>query len=309
MRIFAVGATGFVGRTLVPMLAEAGHEVTVLVRKATPFAPHPRIQAMPGDPMAPGPWQAAAASHDAVVNLAGAPIATRWDSATKERIRLSRVRTTEMVVEALRTASSPKAFICANAVGYFGDQGDTPLGDDAPAGTGFLAEVAQAWQEAALSAQACGHRVIIPRFGVVLGPGGGALGAMLPVFRLGLGGRIGSGRQWFPWIHIEDVAHGIRFALEHGAISGPINFVAPETITNADFTRALAAALNRPAVFAVPPWVLHLVLGEAASMLLTSQRCEPRRLQAAGFSFTYPDIATALRHAVRMSKNAHPPRA
>jgi len=298
MRIFAVGATGFVGRTLVPMLAEAGHEVTVLVRKATPFAPHPRIQAMPGDPMVPGPWQAAAASHDAVVNLAGAPIATRWDSATKERIRLSRVRTTEMVVEALR-AAPPKVFVCANAVGYFGDQGDTPIGDDAPKGTGFLAEVAQAWQEAALAAHAFGHRVVLPRFGVVLGPGGGALKAMLPVFRLGLGGKLGSGKQWFPWIHLHDVAHGIRFVLERDSLRGPINFVAPEATTNAAFTRALAAALGRPAVIPVPAWVLRLVLGEAASMLLMSQRCEPRRLKEAGFEFTFPDLASALRHAVR----------
>lgn len=296
MRIFAIGATGFVGRTLVPVLADAGHEVTVLVRKATPFAPHPRIHTMPGDPMRPGPWQPAAAHHDAVINLAGAPIATRWDSATKERIHLSRIRTTEMVVEALQTAP-PKVFVCANAVGYYGDQGDTPLGDDAPAGNGFLAEVAQAWQEAAMAAHALGHRVVVPRFGVVLGPGGGALAAMLPIFRLGLGGRLGTGQQWFPWIHVEDVAHGIRFVLERDDLCGPMNFVAPEAITNAEFTRALAAVLSRPAVFAIPAWVLRLALGEAASMLLTSQRCEPRRLVHAGFQFTYPDIATALRHA------------
>lgn len=297
MRIFAMGATGFVGRTLVPRLLGAGHQVTALVRARSPFAPHPRLRLVTGDPLAPGPWQEEAAAHDAVVNLTGASIATRWDSAAKERIRLSRVRSTELAVAALQGAS-PKAVVCANAVGYFGDRGDELLDDTAGPGTGFLAEVCVAWQEAAMAAAEAGHRVVIPRFGVVLGPGGGALAAMLPVFRWGLGGRVGSGRQWFPWIHIVDVADGIRLLLERPDLAGAFNFVAPEAVTNAAFAATLAQTLHRPAVLPVPSLLLRLALGEAASMLLASQRCVPRRLLEAGFQFSYPDLATALRQAV-----------
>lgn len=297
MRIFALGATGFVGQTLVPHLLRAGHEVTALVRRHSPFAPHPRLRTVAGDPLLPGAWQEEVAQHDAVINLTGASIAGRWDSATKERIRSSRVRSTELVVEALQGAPA-KVLVCANAVGYFGDCGDTILDDHAPAGTGFLAEVCIAWQEAAMAAAPAGHRVVIPRFGVVLGPGGGVLAKMLPVFRWGLGGRLGSGCQWFSWVHIQDLADALRFLLEQPGLTGPINVVAPEPVTSARFTATLAEVVGRPAFLPVPALVLRLAFGEAAAMLLASQRCIPRRLEEAGFQFSYPNLAGALRHAV-----------
>jgi uncharacterized protein (TIGR01777 family) len=298
MRIFAVGATGFIGRSLVPALVDRGHEVTVLARGTVPFPPHPRIHVLSGNPMQAGPWQQAVADHEAVINLAGASIATRWTQEAKKRILDSRVVSTRNLVAAL-AGLPPKTLVCANAVGYFGDSGDALLDDDAPAGKGFLAEVAAAWQDAALEATAHGHRGVITRFGVVLGPGGGALAQMLPIFRLGLGGRLGSGQQWFPWVHIRDVVDAIAFALEHPHVQGPINVVAPETVTNAQFTAALGKTLGRPTLLPVPAWVLRLVLGEAAAMLLSSLRCVPKRLMEWDFCFSYPDVATALRHATQ----------
>lgn len=301
MKILAFGATGFVGAHLVPHLVERGHEVTVAARSGKArFAPP--VAVLKADPTAPGPWQELVAGFDAVVNLAGTPITTRWNEAGKKSILESRVLSTRNIVDTLsRTAG--KTFLCANAVGYYGDGGDAVLTEDAPRGSGFLADVAAAWQAEALHAESFGHRVVMPRIAVVLG-NGGALAKMHLPFSLGLGGRLGSGRQWFPWIHVRDLVRVMGFLLETPAARGAFNACSPGAVTNAGFTAALGRALKRPAVLPVPPFALRLVLGEAASMLLSGQRCVPAALQALGFAFEHPDLDRALADIVPALKKA-----
>lgn len=291
MKILAFGATGFVGAHLVPHLVERGHEVTVAARSGKArFAPP--VVVLKADPTAPGPWQDLVAGFDAVVNLAGTPVTTRWDEAGKKSILESRVLSTRNIVDALsRTAG--KTFLCASAVGYYGDGGDKLLTEDAPRGTGFLADVAAAWEAEARRAESFGHRVVMPRISVVLGDGG-ALAKMNLPFSLGLGGRLGNGKQWFPWIHIRDLVRAMSFLLENPAARGAFNACAPEVVTNAGFTASLARVLKRPAVLPVPPFALRLVMGEAAAMLLSGQRCVPAALQALGFAFEHPNLDRAL---------------
>jgi uncharacterized protein len=295
MKILAFGATGFVGGHLVPHLLGRGHEVTVAARsgKARVAAGAEVVKA---DPTVPGPWQDLVAGHDAVVNLAGSPVMTRWTQAGKDDILRSRTMSTRHIVDAL-SATTGKTLLCANAIGYYGDAGDTVCTEDTPRGNGFLADVTRAWQEEALHAQRFGHRVVIPRVSVVLGRGG-ALARMITPFSLGLGGRIGHGRQWFSWIHIEDLVRAMSFLLETPAASGPFNACAPEPVTNARFTAALAGALGRPAFLPVPAFALRLAMGEAASMLLSGQRCHPAALQRLGFEFSFPDMDAALAHII-----------
>jgi hypothetical protein len=291
MKILAFGATGFVGGQLVPHLLERGHEVTVAARSGRArSAAGARV--ITADPTTPGPWQDLVGEHDAVVNLAGTPITTRWNEAGKRAILESRTLSTRHIVDALARTSG-KTFLCANAIGYYGDGGDRELTEDAPRGTGFLADVAGAWQAEAMRAEAFGHRVVTPRISVVLG-GGGALAKMLPPFSLGLGGRLGSGRQWFSWVHVEDLVRVMSFLLETPAAAGPFNACSPEPVTNAQFTAALAKTLRRPAFLPVPALALRLVMGEAAGMLLASQRCVPAALARLGFAFHHPRLDLAL---------------
>jgi uncharacterized protein (TIGR01777 family) len=291
MKILAFGATGFVGGHLTPHLLERGHEVTVAARsEKARICPGAKI--IKADPTVPGPWQDQVAEHDAVVNLAGSPVMTRWTQAGKDGILQSRIMSTRHIVDAL-SSTTGKTLLCANAIGYYGDGGDAVCTEDTPRGEGFLADVTRAWQDEALHAQGFGHRVVIPRVSVVLGRGG-ALAKMITPFSLGLGGRIGHGRQWFSWIHIRDLVRVMSFLLETPAASGPFNACAPEPVTNASFTAALAAALKRPAFLPVPAFALSLVLGEAASMLLTGQRCRPAALERLGFTFDFPRIEEAL---------------
>lgn len=291
MRILAFGATGFVGGHLVPHLLERGHEVTVAARSGRAATPS-GARIIQADPVAPGPWQDEIPEHDVIINLAGTPVTTRWDEAGKRAILDSRVLSTRNIVDALGAATD-KVFLCANAVGFYGDAGDRLCTEESPRGTGFLADVAQAWQAEALRAENFGHRVAIPRISVVMGRGG-ALAKMRPVFAWGLGGKLGSGRQWFPWIHVQDLVRAMAFLVETPAASGIFNACAPHPVTNAEFTRALGRMLRRPTILSVPGPILKLVLGEAASMLLGGQRCLPGRLCEVGFAFNHPTLDSAL---------------
>lgn len=304
MKILAFGATGFVGRHLVPLLAGRGHEVCVASRSGTSGFPPP-VRTILADPTAPGPWQESLADFDAVVNLAGAPVATRWTTSARREILQSRIQSTRNIVDAL-AATSNRTLLCANAVGYYGDGADRVLTESSPQGTGFLADVAAAWQKEARQAEHFGHRVITPRISVVLGRGG-ALARLITPFSLGLGGRLGNGRQWFPWVHAADLSRALAFLLETPEAAGPFNICAPHSVTNAQFAAALGQALGRPAILPVPAFALRLGLGEAAEMLLTGQRCVPAALEAMGFSFEYPELGPALSDLVEQFKASPTP--
>jgi uncharacterized protein (TIGR01777 family) len=273
MNVAITGASGMIGKRLRQRLGEAGHTALAV------------------------PREAAAPTCDAVINLAGEPIAQRWTEAAKKRIYDSRVEGTRRLVNALSAQSNrPRVLVCASAVGYYGSRDDEILTENSPPGSGFLPRLVMDWEQAARTAEALGIRVVSLRFGMVLGHGG-ALARLLPPFRLGAGGRLGSGRQWMSWIHIDDVAGLILFAMENAAgtpLSGAVNATAPHPVTNDEFTRRLAAALQRPAIFPVPAFALKLLFGEMSEVLLDSQRVLPAAALAAGFHFQYPDLSAAL---------------
>ena len=279
MTISISGASGFIGRHLMKSLAQAGHSLRALSRHAPPAE--------------------SLREADAIIHLAGEPVAQRWTAAAKQRILDSRVVGTRNLVEALgRFTRRPETLICASAIGYYGSRGDEILTESSAPGSGFLPEVCVAWEREAQAAEAFGIRVVRVRIGVVLAAGGGALVRMLPPFRMGVGGRLGSGRQWMSWIHLEDLAALFQFAVE-SQVRGPLNAVAPNPVTNSDFTRELAHALRRPAVFPVPEFALKMLFGEMADVLLASQRVAPAAAEAAGFRFRFPQLAPALESLLR----------
>ena len=297
MRIVISGASGLVGRWLVPDLEANGHQIVRLVRGAIQpgTAGAARWDPMRGE-LDPGVLSGA----DAVVNLNGRSIAdSRWTARVKEELRSSRIRSTETLGRAIAGATAPPPLlISASAVGYYGDRGDEILDEDAPPGTGFLAELARDWELAALAAASNRTRVVLLRLAMVVGRGG-ALERMLLPFKLGAGGPIGSGRQWWPWIAMEDVVGVIRFLLEHPAAEGPLNLAAPQEVRCADFTRTLGRVLNRPSVLPLPAAAARLVMGEMAdALLLASARVRPSGLERLGYSFRVPELATAIRHAI-----------
>lgn len=295
MKVFMTGGTGFVGTYLARHLVREGHTVTILSRKAPPAAPAlPGISVLTGDPNQAGPWMAAVADHDWIINLAGASIFSRWTEASKQEIMESRVRTTRHLVAALAAGDRRQLFCSTSAVGYYGSRGEEDLTEDSPPDAGFLGEVTKHWEGEALKAQDLGVRVVITRFGVVLGRQGGALGQMVPMFKKFLGGPLGAGNQWFSWIHQEDQVRAFGFIQEHPEISGPVNFTAPAPVRNRDLTKTLARVLHRPAVMAAPAFMLRLMLGEFADTLLTGQKVFPQRLLDAGFRFKFPRLETAL---------------
>lgn len=290
--ILVSGASGLIGRGLVPHLEDRGHRVTRLVRRAPESAAEIRWDPIGGTVDWPE-----SAQFDAVIHLAGDNLSSgRWTAARKRSIRESRVRGTATLVDALgRLARPPAVLLSASAIGYYGDRGDEPLEESATPGQGFLAEVCRDWEEAARAASALGTRVVTFRTGVVLSPRGGALARMLPFFRLGLGGRVGSGRQWMSWIGEQDLMAALLALLTDERFRGAVNLVAPGSVTNAEFTATLAAALHRPAFLPVPRWVLRLAFGEMAeATLLASTRVAPGVLQRNGFAFQQPDLAPAL---------------
>jgi hypothetical protein len=232
-----------------------------------------------------------------VVNLAGESVAQRWTAAARERILSSRVQATRGLVAALHDqpgAESPRVLVSASAVGYYGSRGDDVLTEQAAPASDFLASVCVGWEEEARGAESFGVRVVTPRIGVVLGPDGGALQQMMLPFKMGVGGRLGSGQQWMSWIHLDDLIALIEFAIATPALHGPVNATAPHPVTNAEFTRELAAALHRPAIFPVPAFTLKLLFGEMSQVLLGSQRAIPEAAVRAGFEFRYSDVGLAL---------------
>jgi uncharacterized protein (TIGR01777 family) len=296
MKVFMTGGTGFVGTYLSRELAQAGHTITILTRRERPPAPAlPAISFLTGDPTQEGPWMTAVPEHDWIINLAGASIFGRWSEPLKKEIMESRVRTTRNLVTALAEGDLNQLFCSTSAVGYYGPRGEEELTEDSPSDAGFLGEVARNWEAEALQAQGLGIRVVITRFGIVLGKDGGALGQMVPMFRKLLGGPIGSGLQWFSWMHQQDQARAFLFVQEHPEITGPVNFTAPNPVRNRDLTKALGKVLNRPTFMTAPEFMLRLVLGEFADTLLTGQKVFPQRLLDARFDFKFPTVDEALK--------------
>jgi len=296
MKIVIAGATGFLGRPLAAALALDGHTVIVLSRGAS--APPPgteRLVNWTPDGSAGG-WAAAIDGAGAVINLAGEPIAGRWTAARKRRILDSRVLATRSLAQAIRQARTPPAtFLSGSGVGYYGPLQDQIATEGTPAGADFLATVCTAWEAEASSAQSPRTRVVCVRTGLVLERDGGALPQMLPPFRFGAGGPVGSGRQYWPWIHRQDWIDLVRFALATPAIEGPLNATGPAPVRNADFARALGRAMHRPAFMPAPGFALKLLLGEMAEgLLLSGQRAVPEKAQRHGYTFAFPDLDGAL---------------
>ncbi len=293
MKILLSGASGFIGSALVATLGDEGHEPVRLVR-AEPRPGEPEIG---WDPTAGRLDAASLEGFDAVVHLAGESIAEgRWTRAKKVRIRDSRVRGTELLARTLaRLTDRPDVLISASAIGFYGDRGDEELDEQSPRGNGFVAEVCRQWEGASRMAGEAGIRVVQLRMGLVLSPTGGALAKMLPAFRLGLGGPLGSGRQYVSWITLDDLIDVVRHVIATDTLQGPVNAVAPQSVTNRELARALGRALRRPARVPVPGFALRAMLGEMADeLLLASTRVLPRRLLDTGFRFGDADLADAL---------------
>lgn len=294
MKILISGSTGFIGSSLVPRLLQEGHTVLRLARPTTSISD----SVIRWDPESGFIDQSSLEGLEGVIHLAGENIAGRWTTEKKIRIRESRVKGTRLLCETLaQREQPPKVFISASAIGYYGDRGEELLTEESPPGKGFLAEVAQQWESATEPAQQRGIRVVLLRMGVVLSPQGGALGRMLPLFQKGLGGVLGSGKQYMSWIAMEDLLRVFLHTLNTTELYGPVNAVSPNPVTNAEFTRILGKVLRRPTFFPAPAFGLRLLLGEMAEeMLLASQRVYPKRLLDTGFSFLFPELGEALNH-------------
>ena len=301
--VLITGATGLVGHRLAEALIRDGVAVRALTRDPVAAARRldPKISRIGWDGLRVP--ESAVSGSSAIVHLAGEPIfAGPLTAKRRRRIRASRVESTRSLVDALGAlpeAERPEVFACASAVGFYGSRGDEPLAESAPPGEGFLADVCRAWESAAFAAGEFGVRTAALRIGVVLAREGGALAMLARIFRLGAGGRLGRGDQWFPWIHVDDLVSLIRSVLGDARYRGAINAVAPEPVRNSDFTRALARALRRPALFRVPAFAVRLGLGELSGELLGSRRVVPRRAVECGFRFQHPAIASALAAELR----------
>jgi uncharacterized protein (TIGR01777 family) len=277
MNVAITGASGMIGKRLRQRVVEAGQMALPISRAAGDSAMGEIL-----------------ASADAIVHLAGEPVAQRWTDAAKKRIRDSRVEGTRHLVNAMSAQSHrPRVLVCASAVGYYGSRGDQILTEASSPGTDFLARVVVEWEEAAQLAESLDMRVVRMRFGMVLGHGG-ALAKLLPPFRVGVGGRLGSGHQWMAWIHLEDAVNLILFAINYPAVRGAVNATAPHPVTNEEFTGRLALELHRPAILPVPVFALKLAFGEMSDMVMASQRVLPTVAKSAGFRFQYPDLHAAL---------------
>jgi uncharacterized protein (TIGR01777 family) len=302
MKILITGSSGLVGRALVESLHRDGHAIGRLLRPQSPREASDGGHgiAMRWNP-ATGELDDAAAGADAVVNLAGASVASgRWTEERKNQLRSSRIDSTRKLIGALaKLKPMPRIFISASAVGYYGDRGDEELTETSVPGRGFLADLCRKWESEATRAESLGMRVAGMRFGTILAGHGGALQRMLPPFKLGAGGRLGSGNQWMSWISLADVLGAVRYMLENQSARGPVNAVAPRPVRNHDLTAALARVLHRPAILPVPAFALRMAFGEMAdALLLTSQRVLPQKLQTLGYRFAHPELPAALAAAL-----------
>lgn len=284
MKIALTGATGFVGRNLAARLTARGDTVLGVGRQRLSLGQLRGI--------------------DAIVNLAGEPVAQRWTPAVKRRIRDSRVEGTRYLATLLAKAErGPKILVNASAVGFYGSRGDETLDESSPRGDGFLAEVADEWEDAAAQTESAGIRAVAVRIGIVLGRDGGALKKMLPPFRMGLGGKLGTRRSWMSWVHIDDVTGLFLHALDHENLSGPVNATAPEPVTNDEFAKELAAVLHRRAWLTVPEFALRLAFGELGTEMLASQRVKPAAALASGYQFQFPELRPALENLLTVTAN------
>jgi hypothetical protein len=299
MNITITGATGFIGRRLIARLGAEPHQLHALSRRTNINFGDTAVWITKWDPLREDPPEESLVNADAVVHLAGEPVAQRWTPEAKNSIRASRVVSTQRLVHALSAQSHrPSVLVCGSAIGIYGSRGDEILTETSAFGNDYLAEVCQEWEKQAATAESLGIRVARIRTGVVLGKGGGALQKMLPPFKAFVGGRIGSGKQWMSWIHLDDLVGIICHALAH-PMSGAFNGTAPNPVTNSEFTSELAGALGRPALFPVPGFALKAMFGEMAEMLLGGQRVLPRATEAAGYRFQYPELGPALRNILR----------
>jgi uncharacterized protein len=311
MQVFLTGGTGFIGRALIAALTARGDRAVVLSRRAAAASAElaslgEAVAVVTGDPTSAGPWQAEVAGCDAVINLAGESLAARrWDARVRQILRDSRIDATRFVVEAIAAAAverRPRALLSASGIDFYPfsvDLGATHLADDdpideaAPPGSSFLARLCRDWEAEARAAEAHGVRVVVLRTGLVLG-GGGALDKLTTPFKLFVGGRLGSGRQWTSWIHLDDVVRAYLFALDHAEVSGPLNLVAPGNVVNGELAAALGARMGRPSWLPVPAFAIKAVAGELAEYVLNGRRAVPAALTAAGFEFQHPALGPAL---------------
>lgn len=295
MKIIVSGSSGFVGTAFIDSLRPEGHSISRLVRSSSATPADATSKIIRWEPPTGSIDLAAMEGADAVVHLAGASVAGgRWTAARKQELRRSRVDTTQHLVAGLaQLKEKPHVLVSASAIGYYGDRGDEVLTEASTPGSDFLAQLCRDWEAATANAEREGIRAVMLRFGIILAPHGGALQQMLRPFRLGVGGRLGSGRQWMSWITLEDVVALIRYAIEKDSVRGPVNVVAPAPVTNTEFTSVLAAALRRPALFPAPRFALKLALGEMADALLASQRVSPEKLKGSGYKFRHPQLKEA----------------
>jgi uncharacterized protein (TIGR01777 family) len=302
MKIFITGGTGFVGSSLTKEFANQGHQVTVLDRTVKGGKDFPStVSFIETDSTVRGPWQEEAAQHDIFINLAGASIFSRWNDKTKKAIRESRILTTRNLVEAIsRNKSEMVRLFSTSAVGYYGFHEDEDLTEEAPPGDDFLASVARDWEAAANQARNYGAKVIICRFGIVLGRRGGALQQMLPIYKAYLGAPLGSGRQWFSWVYEQDLVNIFLFLINQKNIDGSFNCCAPQPVRNSEMTKAIGQALGVPTLpLNVPGFVMRIILGEFGNVLLKGQKVIPRKLAELNFNFRFPTIGEALADLVK----------